>query len=90
MSTNFLLLTTTICLNVRDDKCHSAEPAYLWPEVAAPEPWELQSIVEELYHSDVFAKMSCHATSRKTRQNKRGFISRRAGTAGTGGTKDYL
>jgi hypothetical protein len=57
-----------------------------------PEPpslYELQGILEGIYHSNLYDKkeFASRVSSRgTTKQNKRGnVISRRAGTAGTGG-----
>ncbi len=69
--------------------CFSAEPAtFSWPEIQPPVAHELQQVLEEMYYSDMYADVGSRGQgSRRTpRYDKRGnLISRRAGTAGTGG-----
>ena len=71
--------------------CFSAEPTFSWPETEPPAAHELQGVLEGLYYSDMYADTGSRgASSRRTpskpQPNKRGsLLSRRAGTAGTGG-----
>ena len=68
--------------------CVSAEPTYSWPEVEPPNFGDLQGILEALYRSDMYSVQAPASTRRTPKQpNKRhNIISRRAGTAGTGGS----
>jgi hypothetical protein len=69
--------------------CFSAEPAtFSCPEIQPPAAHELQQVLEGIYYSDMYAEVaSPSASSRRTpKYDRRGnLISRRAGTAGTGG-----